>query len=722
MDTGTLIATIIGAVIAGVFGLITKYLELRFEKKKDELPNNPPPKDADDDGNVTAIEEDNHSTEAAHTTKKKTKFSWIEQNFRKLSTAGFIVAGVVATGIIVMVTVPAIKNNGAPDSGDGIVVPAIESVTTPAEETVNIEDYADSIARIVTKDDIRSGNAFAVNYKNKLYFVTTFFALTEIYEDTDANDGFYLHFETQNDIYSKDLTLVGYSPLYNVAVLSPNIFPDIKGYELSETEASMLTDISVIGMELIGTTSKKIAKPGKIMLNDFYDNISQCNLYLSDAKLLHMDGAPAIADDLKTVIGMANGEMDDDKSFIIPASYIKTVLDEMSKPETTITSFPVDELPDKFVYFGSNNREGGATVLLTRKDGVVYQKGDDIDFMGEYIYAEDKEYYNGIRWLTDGETVSFMDFTTLVWLNQNIDDSGKESVEFIKVHDDLNPNYDLPYFCLTVEEDYAYIYDPDDGIISYVQLQETAGTVDYVQICDLNQTVFVCVTEKYIEYNEYSEDNKTVYFYPDETETDLSAFGGVMPENLTLKRNEDGYKLYLTDKNTGFSAYIDEDGTFMVSSSKNLYGGNNTSDGNVFIRRESEDGDTENDMLVTSSVTDSENYQFIVSNDKLSDQGRDYATIRVSENEIYRLALERDNCIVSWYSDKSTYCYNSDNDQMVYHKYYMDGIVMYDMDTLKAVYIDESHYVISMTDENGYLIGEPYPYLLDYNDIPDSTE
>ncbi|MDR0975321.1 MAG: hypothetical protein LBL80_06475 [Ruminococcus sp.] len=705
-----LVATIIGGIIAGVFGLITKYLELRFDKKKDE--QNPPIKDMNSDGKITAAEHEAHAEAVIETFEKKHKFSWFEKNFRKLSTAGFVVAGVVVVGIIAMIAIPAIKNSA--DDEEIPVLPALESVTaeTTAAVTAAAPDsdkYVDSIARIVTKDDFLAGNIFAVTYKSKLYFVTDFNSLLSVY-NRHKEDGFYIDFNNQNDIFSKDLTLAGYSPLYNIAILTPNSVPDIEGFVLSEKEAAALTEITVIGSPTNDRSKRDIARTGKIIKNDYTGQLAGSIYYLTDADIDYMGGAPVLAEDLVTVVGINADETIDNDSLIVPESYIKTVLDEMLKPDSEITPFPVDELPQKFDYFifdhyvnVDERRSVGGTFMLNLTDG-------NYD-MGNYHPSDDNSelYWDGLA-INDGNYGDIFDYET----NTGIIQGNYNSLPVLQygyLTGDGSTDYERPFFRYYKETNHMYIQTVD-GLVAYSVGTEENINSEIVSVYNSDVTVGVRATKTGVEYY---DDGKLLFITPENTSPDLSEFDGKMPENLKLTVNEDGNLLRLTDTATGAYAYLNEDGTFGAVRG-DLSGG--FLDTNIIsIKKETIDGAPEDNIGAVIEKTDAKSIAVQVLYEAIG--STNYMDMGVVDGELAYSALYDNEKDLFWYP--STNAWYTDVEKNIYFLKALDRLVVFNSDSYKGMIIGTNGYVICQLDENFNRIGEPYPYLLDYNDIPDTA-
>ncbi|MDR0986495.1 MAG: hypothetical protein LBL98_02205 [Ruminococcus sp.] len=680
MDDGA-IARIIGSIIAGLFGFTAKMIEIQYRKKNENLHKNPPEKDADADGVVTPAEADAYDKAIEETSKKKEKFSFIQKNLRILSTLGFIVAGVIIGMIIVTFAMPAGKK------GEDLPVSDAPSVTTAAikADEYDPEKYVNSVALLTDKgDEFGFGDVFAITYKDKLYFVTSFNAIAHLYNSV-GEDGFYINFKTQNDIFSKDLTLVGYSPLYNVAILTPNSIPEVKGFVLAETAPKLSSEITVIGTSVEEYAKLNTARTGRIISTTHIDMVSRQSLYLTDAALVGNEASPVFAEDMITVVGMTNGEKDGNDSIIIPALTIKTVLDEMLKPDSAITPFPADEFPEKFNYAASDNYMYGEHIKVGELN-LNFYKLEDIRQIQNFT---DEEAEAGIRRLT-AEYKESGGFLSDSITNTTLITAADEGSHYSYLTEDGEPDYSLAHF--SYYEGQAAIKSPEGNL--YFELGEDR----FLYSADENSNGLFATSE-------------TVGFYDggEEYSFTLDNPGGAMPENLDLDVNQNGF--YLTDNNTGAIAYITINGEFGVK--HDSLWGEKTDGDKISMGKDSGDKD---DLTVKIEKTDEKSFLFTVGYSALEEHAR--GAIEVTNNMVGNLSLYSEDKTIEmqpWVS--LSYYDGTKNVRAIYTE--EDGLLKAGNDSGKIIIMDANHYYITRA-EGFTPVGDPFPYLLDRNDIPDT--
>ncbi|MDR0943967.1 MAG: serine protease [Ruminococcus sp.] len=675
MDTGTLIATIIGAVIAGVFGLITKYLELDFEKKKAEIARGAAADETSEESKEQTV------IEAA---PQKKEYSWFQRNFRKLSTAGFIVAGVVAVVIIAVIAIPAIIKSNE-DGEDDIAVPVMESVTTPAETEPAVKTSAeimaeqkDAVGLLYGNDDALKGNIFAVEYKNEQYLVTTFRTLLAGY--ADGNKSFRIDFENHNDILSSDLTLAGYSPLYNVAILKPKNAIDIPAFTLSKNDPLVYSEISAFGTSTSDETARNIAKNGVITQDKREDGSTGLPLLVTDAVCKNMSGAPVLdLNDLTSVVAIVPAIAMGEERILIPVSYIETVLNEMSIPNTTMVSFDADELPEKFPYLWQFPIQTGFEDVTLGKDSE-----------GTYLFQKagiSVEEYNGYSYLVE------RGFGQALYRGANNDEN---VVDYGYLEDGYVDDLNKPYFRYNEDKKLSSMTDGKGNTLFAKDYFALYTTGDKEKIVAFKGEVQFQFDGKYICI---SDENKIL---KNDFET--------VPERLKITSNADGYLIRIDDTETGLFAYINNNGSYGVAMDETI--------GGYF--------DLTNRKLVNSDMTatitgDNKNIEVYykatpdVKGKIYFSEDENISVLSIKNNDLTGYKFAGGDMTIFNNADESAYYGKADNALFYGEKndgYFVNG---------RGIKISDTYYLIGNFD-NGKFDDTYYPFLLDWHDIKKTSE
>jgi hypothetical protein len=273
--------------------------------------------------------------------KKNLKY----RKFRIIAKKIFIISSfimIVAFILLVVLNIISQSNNTVP-TGETTSI----TQNSDLEAAIVAGEYLDNgllSTAIFTKlnsDDESLGNVFTIKYienigeqkVEKIYFVTTFKSLLNVFNN---NKNFKIKFKDHASLTSTDLMLVGYSPLYNIAVLEVNTESgEFSALNLSETEANIYDAISV--------PSKG---DGIITATDLSNELTMRIEFLTDIDGEGLAGMPVL--DLNgNVLAIVTDFTDiSGKAIAIPNKDLISVLEVIPALE----HFPVEELPERFPY------------------------------------------------------------------------------------------------------------------------------------------------------------------------------------------------------------------------------------------------------------------------------------------------------------------------------------------------------------------------------------
>jgi hypothetical protein len=705
MDTAAIIGSIIGAVIAGVFGIVAKYLELKFEEKKNAAPDvliKKPTEEADLAAEPVLLPE----------TAGDSKSERSRKTLSKISVIFFIVAGIIALFIIATAITASINNKEAVDDIAAMANEAVTTTTTasPADTAAL---YEDSIAVVVGLDGIVMGNAFALERGGETYIISTFKTINQIFYQVEADGGgvFTFDFAKHNDILSSDLTLVGYSPLYNIAVLKTSGDPGIKGYSLSETAPLALSEITVIGTAMDDADKRGIVRKGELLSINYENPISHNTEYLTDVKAEGMRGSPVFADDLTSVVGICAGSVSGDDNVIIPISYLKTVFEEMDKPDSSITPFSVKEFAQKVKYH-TTVINGMENVLNYNNKTVFTRIPGDYSKFYEYSSIEDGSVYEtGLMGYAqeDGDG----------WLIRDNDNkllyrtfsSGEESTaaeygHFLEGGDTIDKTRTFLHYYLDGSQ--MRVVDPGNGQIIYLN-----NGKNFMYYYPDNITSLACNNE-YVQFQHTTDEDKYLFIFPDGS-TDLTNFGDKLPDNLKIEVNEEG--LTVEDTANGVVARIKKSGVYSVKTSS-LMGGY-SSDGDYVLGRYTETNEDEEDLNVYIYPKEDGTFEYYGWYTAYESTGFELSYV---QDNLRSFKLESANGIIS-VTDKFNggryiiYSNVTGDSAAIFHE-----LIGYKISSgEKGMKIDPYNTVIGYYGSSE-LIGEPFPYVLDYHDLPDKED
>jgi hypothetical protein len=702
MDKVTLTATIISAIIAGIFGIITKFLEIWFEKKLYEIEHtitvSGPGVNKDGTKRNSKID------------KFKSKFPWLWNNMRKLSTGGFIVTGIIIVGIVVMVA--ASGNNSGTRGDDGFTVAGTEDALAIADTSVsadaeNFDSHSASVAAIVFEESKKTLTAFAVSHEDKVYFVTTFQGIL----DFDSPDyHFNLKLKSGETISSDHISLAGYSALKNIAVLRVDKQIDIAALNLDGSSPDMGEAITVIGADSTGNTIYHATKSGFITDNNVFDSATGLLRFRTDTVTRNFEGAPVFSSTSRALLGIALDKDETSGSLILPKSDLSDILEEMSKTDSGIKEMKIRDIREAFPYAKSFSESGDMTVFIG-KDDLRLETSIDGSFFGNLItntsgeltpYGLSTENVNNAEilmnhddmiWLTPyGTDPDSSNYTYSYYKNFNID-FDKQSII-------VDPHTGKPTLSFMSSDGVLIGYDSYLGYS--IQLDSFAPWAIYAY----NDTV---------TYQRYSSDMQLI----DVGSWSQDYNSTPAPKGFTLTVNDGGYQIRLIDNDSGAEAYIKDDGSYGVLKG-DVSGGTDTDGNNIFQKISSDDIDNDNMKAVLS----------LGSSGVLTDVTMQYLSIEGNEA---RITYDSFGKAIKWFmqnGDKSTTVYENgdierieqDTNRHFFYRAETKSLLLTELDSNKGIYIDEANYIIGRFNEDGNLIGEPYPFLLDYRDIPDSTE
>ncbi|MDR0986496.1 MAG: hypothetical protein LBL98_02210 [Ruminococcus sp.] len=216
-----------------------------------------------------------------------------------------------------------------------------------AGEALNNERYSTAVFTKSSDDNVNLGNVFTIKYTedfggqkiNKTYFVTTFKSLLNVFNN---NKNFKIKFkdEYRADITSSNLNLVGYSPLYNIAILEVNADSgDFSTLSLAQQSAKNYDEVEIL-------SDKYEYTHGAISKIDSQNPLTSAYQYLTDIFVGDEAGVPVI-DEFGLVTAITTGFTDENyNAVLIPGFHLENVLNAIPSLE----SFPVEELPEWFPY------------------------------------------------------------------------------------------------------------------------------------------------------------------------------------------------------------------------------------------------------------------------------------------------------------------------------------------------------------------------------------
>jgi hypothetical protein len=702
MDKVTLTATIISAIIAGIFGIITKFLEILFEKKLYEIEHT-----------ITVsgsgINKDG-TKRNSKIDKFKAKFPWLWNNMRKLSTGGFIVTGIIIVGIIVM----AVSSGGAGDTrGDGgLTVAGTEDAlaitdTSVSSDAENFDSHSASVATIVFEEGKKTLTAFAVSHEDKVYFVTTFQGIL----DFDSPDyHFNLKLKSGETISSEHISLVGYSALKNIAVLRVDKQIDIAALNLDGSSPEMGEAITVIGADSTGNTIYHATKSGFITDNNVFDSATDLLRFRTDTAIRNFEGAPVFSSTSRALLGIALDGDEISGSLILPKADLSDILEEMSRTDSGIKEMKIRDIREAFPYAKSFS-DSGDMMLFIGKDDLRLETSIDGSFFGNLKTNPNGELTAyGLSAENINNAQILMNHDDMIWLTPYGTDPDSSNYTY-SYYKDYNINFDKQFLVVyPYSNSYMISFmSPDNVMISHVP------RLGYSIQLDINSLWAMYAKEETVTYQRYNSDMELVETSSwSKDNTDSPA-----PEGFTLTVNEGGYQIRLIHNDSGAEAFIKDDGSYGVLKG-DVSGGTDTDGNNIFQKTSSDDIDNDNMKAVLS----------LGSSDVLIGVTMQYSSIEDNEAKITYDSFGK---AIKWFmqnGDKSTTVYENgdierieqDTNRHFFYRLETGSLLITELDSNKGIYINEENYIIGRFDKNGNLIGDTYPFLLDYRDIPDSTE
>jgi hypothetical protein len=581
----------------------------------------------------------------------------------------------------------------------------ITSTETTVNTTVSLietiipeKSEKDASSVLLDSEENVLGNVFAILYKDNVYYITTFKNLVDAYSSSDKT--LRLSFEENPYVLSSDLSLVSYSPLYNLAVLKPKKDINVTSYTLSNNDP-YTGDIIIKGTTL-GKQKPIETIDGSIVDVLELNEVTNQKEILTDAMAENMNGAVVLDKTTEQVIAINTGFTKDGKAILIPVTTLKSVLNEIPSLEI----FPLDELPEKFPYIFSYTNSYSAT---TDFEDIKFSRNDT---SSELYQAKDGGKYG----------LSVSDYNTYVFLDEY--DYGQT------LYRDSDNNKPMIYYGYkkTVDEDGHYYVDLGKSYYRYYEddsgsILSNGGAYQLLYrpndkrfwIYGSNDSIELSVSDEYIEYNDGSKilriDAKTQEIIKNDFEK--------VPENVKITYNSDGYKLKIEDTEKGFTAYVKDDSTYGIEGQK-LFG-EYKSDGAVSLKKE-EEGNPQSDNIEASIYKNNENYRIRV---WYQDKPEIYASLHFgTEFDNSNLHLNTGKMYAAYTLNGDMAITTTDNIAEVYYDKSENSIYSGASNSDgyrngKGIKMSPTYYLIGNF-EKGVFDGTYYPYLLDWRDIPDT--
>jgi hypothetical protein len=578
-----------------------------------------------------------------------------------------------------------------------------ESVSAVTEKTVSpaeiIAEYKNAVGLLYDEKDVLQGNIFTIRNDNQIYFVTTFRALISSYSEDGTS--FKIDFDGNNDILSSDLTLAGYSPLYNIAVLKPNNALDIPAFTLAEKDPIQFAEISVIGTADNEVSKRNIAKKGTITQDNYVNSATGLKGLLTEASCGRMFGAPVLDEtDLTKVVAVVPGESTGEDIKLIPVEYIHAVLEEMSNPDTVMKSFPADELPEKFPY---SFKYTGTYSAATDFEDIEFEKNDTdtvlqqikgntkygvlIDSFDDCTYLAERDYGQTMLWN------DFEDTHTIDYGHTKDNGNGTFSLD-----------YGRPYYRYNEDNKYSFISDGQSKSVQY----NPDG--NYFILADSNSNTILFADDGVVTY---SLDDKRIGI--DTANKIIQNDFGEIPERLTITYNSDGYKIRIKDTQTGFTAFVRDDLRFGVKSDT-FSGYSDPEEDYKILAHYINDNDKVLNM-VAGIYNDNSTIQFYYES---SAEVRGNISFSEDQN-VSSLKIKNNNLNAYYYANGNMTIHNNENETVCYKK--AENTIncgeMNDSSSVngKGIKMSPSYYLIGNF-ERGVFDDTYYPFLLDWRGIP----